>query len=122
MTKKMTKKDHFNALKSIPEVAQNEVLVAFIDHEIELLNRKNSTATGEKKLTATQVANEELKTAILNGMEPNRLYTITEMMKEIPECAELTNQKISAIVRQMVKEKTVNRIEDKRKALFEKVC
>ena len=122
MTKKLTKKDHFNALKSIPEVAQNEVLMAFIDHEIELLNRKNSTATGEKKLTATQVANEELKTAILNGMEPNRLYTITELMKEIPECAELTNQKISAIVRQMVKENTVNRIEDKRKALFEKVC
>ena len=122
MTKKMTKKDHFNALKSIPEVAQNEVLMAFIDHEIELLNRKNSTATGEKKLTATQVANEELKTAILEGMTANRLYTITEMMKEIPECAELTNQKISAIVRQMVKENTVNRIEDKRKALFEKVC
>lgn len=122
MTKKLTKKDHFNALKSIPEVAQNEVLVAFIDHEIELLNRKNSTATGEKKLTATQVANEELKTAILNGMTAKRLYTITELMKEIPECAELTNQKISAIVRQMVKEKTVNRIEDKRKALFEKVC
>ena len=122
MTKKLTKKDHFNALKSIPEVAQNEVLVAFIDHEIELLNRKNSTATGEKKLTATQVANEELKTAILEGMTPKRLYTITELMKEIPECAELTNQKISAIVRQMVKEKTVNRIEDKRKALFEKVC
>ena len=122
MTKKLTKKDHFNALKSIHEVAQNEVLVAFIDHEIELLNRKNSTATGEKKLTATQVANEELKTAILNGMTPKRLYTITELMKEIPECAELTNQKISAIVRQMCKENTVNRIEDKRKALFEKVC
>ena len=122
MTKKLTKKDHFNALKSIPEVAQNEVLVAFIDHEIELLNRKNSTATGEKKLTATQVANEELKTAILEGMTAKRLYTITELMKEIPECAELTNQKISAIVRQMVKENTVNRIEDKRKALFEKVC
>ena len=122
MTKKLTKKDHFNTLKSIPEVAQNEVLMAFIDHEIELLNRKNSTATGEKKLTATQVANEELKTAILEGMAANRLYTITELMKEIPECAELTNQKISAIVRQMVKENTVNRIEDKRKALFEKVC
>jgi hypothetical protein len=39
-------------------------------------------------------------------------------MKEIPECVEMTNQKVSAIVRQMVKEETVNRIEDKRKALF----
>ena len=122
MTKKLTKKDHFNALKSIPEVAQNEMLVAFIDHEIELLNRKNSTATGEKKLTATQVANEEIKQAILDGMTPKRLYTITELMKEIPVCNGMTNQRVSALVRQLKDAGLVNRIEDKRKALFEKVC
>jgi hypothetical protein len=118
MTKKMTKKDYFNELLKIKEVAESEKLVAFIEHELELLAKKNSTATGEKKLTATQKANEEVKVAILNGMEADRLYTITELMKEIPECVEMTNQKVSAIVRQMVKEETVNRIEDKRKALF----
>ena len=58
MTKKMTKKDYFNELKNIPAVAENEALMNFIDHEIELLEKKNSS---EKKPTATQKANEGLK-------------------------------------------------------------
>lgn len=121
MTKKMTKKDYFNALLTIKEVAENEKLVAFIEHELELLAKKNTTASGDKKLTATQKANEELKVGILESMTPNRLYTITEMIKEFPCCKELTNQKVSAIVRQMLKEETVRKVEDKKKALFEKI-
>ena len=121
MTKKMTKKDYFNELLTIKEVAENEKLVAFIEHELELLAKKNSTASGDKKLTATQKANEELKVGILESMTPNRLYTITEMIKEFPCCKELTNQKVSAIVRQMLKEETVRKVEDKKKALFEKI-
>jgi predicted transcriptional regulator len=50
-------------------------------------------------------------------MTPNRLYTITEIQKEIPECAEMSNQKISALIRQMVGNEIV-RTEDKRKAYF----
>ena len=121
MTKKLTKKDHFNALLAIKEVQENPVLVGFIEHELELLAKKNSTASGDKKLTATQKANEELKVGILESMTPNRLYTITEMIKEFPCCKELTNQKVSAIVRQMLKEETVRKVEDKKKALFEKI-
>lgn len=120
MTKKLTKKDHFNALLAIKEVQENPVLAGFIEHELELLARKNSTASGDKKLTATQKANEEIKAEILASMEENRYYTITEMMKEFPSCKELTNQKISSLVRQMVKEETVIRTEDKKKALFHK--
>lgn len=119
MTKKLTKKDHYNALKAIPEVAQNEVLVAFIDHELELLNKKNST---EKKPTATQKANEGLKVVILEVLKANgNPMTITEMMKANAELGELTNQKISAIIRLMLKEETVERIEDKKKAYFKAV-
>jgi hypothetical protein len=43
------------------------------------------------------------------------------MIKEFPCCKELTNQKVSAIVRQMLKEETVRKVEDKKKALFEKI-
>ena len=42
VTRKMTKKDCFNALLAIEEVANNENLVLFINHEIELLEKKNS--------------------------------------------------------------------------------
>jgi hypothetical protein len=119
MTKKMTKKDYFNELKNIPAVAENEALMNFIDHEIDLLNRKNTSSTGEKKMTATQKANEELKVVILEVLKAHKEpMTITEMMKADARLGELTNQKISAVIRLMLKEETVDRIEDKKKAMF----
>lgn len=81
---------------------------------------KHNSAT--RKPTAVQTANEAYKTAILEGMESDRLYTISELMKEIPLLAqdELSNQRVSAIVRQMVGT-SITRTEDKRKAYFSKV-
>lgn len=81
------------------------------------ISKKNSA---DRKPTATQKANEGYKTAILNGMEVGKAYTITELTKTIPEIAELTNQRVSAIVRQMVEAGTVLRSEVKRKAYFTK--
>lgn len=111
---KLTKKDKFALLKKIPAVAENSVLVEFIDHEIELLEKKNSA---EKKPTAQQTANEAIKTAIVNGMEKGRKYTITDLIKSIPECADLTNQRVSSLVRQLVPT-SIKRVEEKRKAYF----
>ena len=116
--KKITKRDRFNALLNMAEVKANPDMVAFIEHELELLAKKNSA---DKKPTAQQTANEGIKSAILDGMEANRLYTITELQKSIPECAELSNQRVSALVRQMVGV-TIERIEDKRKAYFRKIA
>ena len=118
--KKMTKKDRFNQLLEIPAVQANAELVAFIDHELELLSRKSSS-NDEKKPTAKQAENEALKDAIYNNMEENRLYSITEMQKEFAECAELSNQKMSALLRLMIEEKRVERIVDKRKTYFSKI-
>lgn len=115
--KKITKKDNFMKLLTLNEVKENARLVEFIQHEIELLNRKNSS---EKKPTAQQVANDSIKQAILDGMEENHLYTITEIQKNIVECSELSNQRVSALVRQLKEDGLVIRTEDKRKAYFSK--
>lgn len=123
--KKMTKREKFEMLKAIPAVAENTLLVEFIDHELELLAKKNaSSADGERKLTEKQKANETLKVAILEGMADNRLYTITELIKEIPACAELTNQKVSAVIRQMYESAnpTIEKMVDKRKSYFRKIA
>lgn len=116
-SKKLTKRDHFTALLNLSEVKANPVLVDFIEHELELLAKKNSA---EKKPTAVQVANEGIKDAIYDAMQENRLYTITELIKEVPECAELTNQRVSALIRQMMPER-IERVEEKRKAYFRKI-
>ena len=119
--KKMTKATAWTIVRSIVENsghAQSAELVAKIDNELALLAKKNSA---EKKPTAQQTANEVVKTAILDGMERNRIYTVTEVIKEIPECAELTNQRVSALLRQLKDEGKVIRTEDKRKAYFQVV-
>ena len=119
MTKKMTKKDHFNMLKAIPEVAQNEALMNFIEHEIELLEKKNSS---EKKPTATQKANEGFKAKIVEVLKANdNPMTITEIQKADNELGEMPNQRVSALVRQLKDEGLVERIEDKKKAYFKAV-
>ena len=114
-TKKMTKKDYFEQIKAKYNLTADEV--AFIDHEIELLEKKNSA---DKKPTAQQVANKSTQEAILAYMEVGKMYTITDLIKSVPECADMTNQRVSALVRQMVLDGAVVRIEDKRKAYFKK--
>lgn len=118
-TKKLTKREKFEMLKGIDAVVSNPVLAEFIDHELELLARKNASG-GEKKMTAVQVANEGLKAEILEcmGEHPNQLFTISEMLKSFPCCAELTNQKVSALVRQLVADGKVVKVEEKRKSFF----
>ena len=75
----------------------------------------------ERKPTATQTANEGYKVAILEAMECGKGYTITDLMKSVEAIAELSNQRVSAIVRQMVESGDVSREEIKRKAYFTKV-
>ena len=113
--KKMTKRDYFYTLLGMADVKSNPKLVEFINHELELLDRKNST---EKKPTAQQTANDSIKVAILDFMEEDARYTITDLIKSVPECADLTKQRVSALIRQLKDEGKVVRIEDKRKAYF----
>lgn len=101
--KKLTKREKFEMVLAVPAIAENEVLREFIQHEMDLLVKKNS---GEKKPTATQVVNEGIKSAILEFVNKNpKLFTITDFIKQVPECAEMSNQRVNALVRQMYPEK-----------------
>ena len=120
-TKKMTKRDYFNKLLEIDGVKTNTKLVEFINHELELLAKKNAATSG--KMTASQKANEEIKNGIVECLEnePNRLFTITEMIKEFECCKPFVNQKISNLANQLVKEGRVAKVEEKRKSFFKAI-
>lgn len=79
---------------------------------------KKSNKSGERKPTKTQIANEGHKAVILANMEHGRLYTITEIAKEMPFTEELSTQRVSAIVKQMKDAGSILRTEEKRKAYF----
>ena len=125
-TKRITKTDRFNELLNLDAVKNNPDLVDFINHEIELLANKNKTAGGTRKPTATQVANAELKAKMLDFMEVGKKYTVSELIKSVPELNDLTTSKVSALLRQMRDDTPdgtgeIHRTEEKGKTYFAKV-
>lgn len=115
MEKKITKKEMFAQIREV--VADNADMVAFIDHEIELLSKKS----GSKKPTATQVANEGLKDVILKVLEGSDGMTASEVLNADAEFDGMSNQKISALLRQLVLDGKVEKFSDKKKTLFKLV-
>ncbi|MBR4864774.1 MAG: hypothetical protein IKU07_09375 [Oscillospiraceae bacterium] len=59
------------------------------------------------------------KQAILDSMFPGEKYTVTDIILTCPEVADMTNQRVAALLRQMTSEGSVIRTEDGRKAYFE---
>ena len=108
-------------VKALAYVLANCELTDEVREKVEKMKaqfeKKNSS---EKKPSATQVANDTIREAILAEMEDNRLYTVTEMMKVLPSCADLTNQKVSALIRPLVECGRIDKVVDKRKSFFRK--
>lgn len=108
--KKMTKRDYFNGLLGVIEnhkdsIENYEEFKAFIEREIELLNKKRSNS----KPTKTQIENEKIKEKILIAFEKiDEPVTITELAK-MDGLTEYSNQKLSVLCYQLVDEhKVVN--------------
>ena len=101
----MTKKEMFTEIRQI--VADNEEMVAFIDHEIELLDRKSNSS---KKPTKNQVENDgfkaEIVTYLANADAPK---TIKELQAEIPSISGLTNQRVTHMLSDLVKAGTLTK-------------
>lgn len=114
----MTKMTYVMALDVAIATVDNAEVVEKLEALKASITKKNSA---DRKPTATQKANAELKVAILDGMESGKAYTITDLMKSVDALAELSNQRVSALVRQLVEAGSVTREEVKRKAYFTKV-
>ena len=122
-TKKVTKKEMFSMILAVKEVAENEKMVEFLNHEIELLDKKNGT---NRKPTANQLENIEISKAVVEilSANPNKLYTATQVAKEVEPVIgkEISNQRMSAILRSLGEEKgtgEVKKIVDKRVSYFQ---
>ena len=115
--RKLTKRDNFNALLAIPAVAENADLVAFIEHEVELLDKKNSA---ERKPTPKQVENAGFKSDILAWMKPDAKYLSADVVKGVPSivAAGVSVQRVSAMLTQLVNDGAIVRTEDKHKSYY----
>lgn len=119
-TVKVTKRDMFNTI--IAECASNAAIVEFCQHEIELLDKKSAKGSG--KLSKTQAENVELKGTILKVLREygGEGRTISDLIKENADVlGGYTNQKLSALMRQLIADGLVEKSVDKKKSYFSAV-
>ena len=121
MEKRLTKKDYFEMIKGV--CADRTDIVNFCNHEIELLSRKNSKSGATK----TQKENEIVANMLVEELaKVGKPITITDLMNTsetvknytLENGNNLTNQKISAIFKQLVESQKIVKVIDKKKSYF----
>ena len=126
MANKKTKKDFYVEMVEIFQELGKGEYVDFCNHQIELLDKKS---TGSKGLTKIQKENETIKDMILEELAKHQGengITITELLKQSDvlsnyvtvEGKNITNQKLSALMKKLVDEKIVSRTTDKKTSYF----
>lgn len=98
MATKVTKRDNFNAIIEVLKGADKPELVAVMEHEIELLDKKSnkvSKADIQRKADNEVLANKVLE-VLTQPMTASEIATIVSTDE-----VQYSNQKISAILRQL---------------------
>lgn len=113
MANKITKREVINAMLADEVIKANETYVAYLTNELALLDKKASN----KKATKTQEQNVGIKSTILEVLS-TMSGTVTEIQSASAELSELSNQKVSALLRQLVESGEVVKTTDKKKSVF----
>ena len=104
---KMTKKQKFEILKGL--VADNSMLVEFIDNEIDLLNKKSKSGSLSKTQKENVAYKEQIVQVLANATSP---MSATDIGNSIPMGdGKMSNQKASALLKQLVEDNKVERVD-----------
>ena len=112
--KRVFKKDYLGELKVLAEEAGRTDLVEFCDKEIgKLANRKVAQTKNQKDNEVIK----EVMLEILAGLD--EAVTVTDFIKADERMAEYSNQKVSALMKQLVDAGKVVKTVEKKKSYFE---
>ena len=119
MSNKKTLQEKFAEVKAfLEENEASKEMIDFIADRAEKADRKSEN----RKPSATQVANAALSERVYKYLKDcGKKLQIKQMIKEVPAFAEIENcttQKASAIVRGLLKDGKVQRVEEKGVAYF----
>ena len=114
MANKITKREIINAMLADVAINGNETYVAYLKNELALIEKK----AANKKSTKAQEENKGIKSVILTTLASIGSGTITDIQNANSDLAELSNQKVSALVRQLVETGEVVKTTDKKKSIF----
>ena len=114
MANKITKREVIKMMMNEEVVKTNPTYVAYLENELALLDKKAQN----KKATKTQEQNVGIKATILKVLATIGSGTVTDIQNGNEELSALSNQKVSALVRQLVESGEVVKTVDKKKSIF----
>ena len=121
MNKKLTNVVALDMVLAMEEVQANQELVAKLElmkSQFEKKNKSGVRADGTKILTAEQKKNEIIKEQLIEVLarceEPQQIKDLMRM----EEFSGYSNQKLSALLKQLVSAEKVERVEEKKVAKF----
>ena len=114
MANKITKREVIGMMMNEEVIKANPTYVAYLENELALLNKKAQN----KKATKTQEQNVGIKATILEVLATIGSGTVTDIQNGNEELSALSNQKVSALVRQLVESGEVVKTTDKKKSIF----
>ena len=114
MANKITKREVIGMMMKEEVVKANPTYVAYLENELALLDKKAQN----KKATKTQEQNVGIKATILEVLATIGSGTVTDIQNGNEELSALSNQKVSALVRQLVESGEVVKTTDKKKSIF----
>lgn len=120
MAKEMTKKEKYAVAIEMAQESNNNMLVEFFKHEIELLERKRSDSNARENEKANKFM--ELVYTALSNMD--RMVTVSELIANgglddlSDEYGLVSTQKVTAYLKKLCDRDRVERIIDKKKTYF----
>ena len=114
MANKITKREVIGMMMKEEVVKANPTYVAYLENELALLDKKAQN----KKATKTQEQNVGIKATILEVLATIGSGTVTDIQNGNEELSAFSNQKVSALVRQLVESGEVVKTTDKKKSIF----
>ena len=114
MANKITKREVIGMMMNEEVVKANPIYVAYLENELALLDKKAQN----KKATKTQEQNVGIKATILKVLATIGSGTVTDIQNGNEELSALSNQKVSALVRQLVESGEVVKTTNKKKSIF----
>lgn len=109
--KKITKIEKFEMLLAIKEVAENEMLVEFINHEKELIKKKNAyKSVNKKKAEESNALMKEILDVFYDN--PQTMLCCSDIVRHLG--FKYTTQKLNPQLKKLVEEKSLTSQIDKK--------
>ena len=118
MEKKITKREVLTAMLEVQAIQENADFVAYIENELQLLAKKSEN----RKSAKTSEENLKLAEVVLETLKGSEGMSASEIARANSELSDLSTPKMTALLKVLMEQGKVVRIEDKKKVLFKAVA